>query len=737
MKKNYPVFVGLIAVLLAWWSPVQANTSPVSFTLICPNDVTVDCDAELWDLSIYGSAVIHNYSGYHPAGSPVVHYALNSCGSGYITRTWTVEDPYWNQVSCTQTITVGGGGAFNGSSITWPAMVTLEGCNPNTHPDITGKPQWVPVECAMIGYSYSDQLYTVSPDCKKILRKWTVIDWCQMSNTGGYNTQGTWTFTQTIKIVQNVPPAFACIPDLTVSAYDCKFGKVIANPLVIDASSCGGNYNITNNSVYATEKKANISGVYPVGTTKVTLTVNYGCGQKKTCVVNVTVKNDKGPVPVCINSLSVALMGLDTDLDGVNDQGMVELWAKDLNWKSYSTCNNNPLRFSFSPDPTQMSKTFTCEHIGKNKVRMYVTDSKGNQSYCEVELDIQNNGANIKDCKPKPTVVASKKFTASGLVSDVYDKGLTGVEILLFDPLKLYEVKTTYDTTKVIVKDSFKNLSGYWLYFFDEKITVTSHTDIVAVNTFVYSRKTDEKGSFAFDTLMDKHGSYMLKCPELSARPLANIDKADLDLLTLHLLGQQPFKYSWQYLAADLDRNGRIDIDDLNLMIKFIKGEITSFAEKNHEVIVYSATIAAWKTEILSKKQNWLALDSIAADARQLHFLTVQLGDISLEKAVGNMATDGDIEANLRAVQGITINPVEVYPNPFSNDLYIRFDAAENLGADFDLYDWSGRLILAQKLELTKGINEVHLDGGTMTPGLYHYQFTTGDKRQGGSVVRQ
>ena len=51
------------------------------------------------------------------------------------------------------------------------------------------------------------------------------------------------------------------------------------------------------------------------------MTIKYGCGQKKTCLVNVTVKNDKAPVAVCVSNLSVALMGLDTDNDGVNDQG--------------------------------------------------------------------------------------------------------------------------------------------------------------------------------------------------------------------------------------------------------------------------------------------------------------------------------------------------------------------------------------------------------------------------------
>ncbi|HRG66526.1 MAG TPA: hypothetical protein PLV12_11995, partial [Saprospiraceae bacterium] len=105
MKKNYTL-LGLLCLLLAYL-PTQASNSAPTWALICPDDVTVDCDAELWDLSGYGNATYHNSTGYHSAGTPVVTYYLNSCGSGYITRKWTIEDPYWNLQSCTQTITVG------------------------------------------------------------------------------------------------------------------------------------------------------------------------------------------------------------------------------------------------------------------------------------------------------------------------------------------------------------------------------------------------------------------------------------------------------------------------------------------------------------------------------------------------------------------------------------------------------------------------------------------------------
>ncbi len=720
MKRNYTFLVGLIAMLCTLWSPANAknNNADVVWSLICPDDVTVDCNAEIWDLSSYGNATYHDQYGYHSAGNPVVTYYLNSCGSGYITRKWSIEDPYWNIQTCTQTITVGSG-TFNASSITWPQMVTLEGCDPNTHPDVTGKPTWVSSECNMIGYSYKDALYTVSADCKKILRKWTIIDWCQTANS--YSS--TWTFTQTIKIVKNDPPVINCVKDITVSAFDCKLGKVVAPALLIDPSSCGGQFDITNNSTYATEKLADLSGTYPVGITKVTFTVKYGCGQKKTCTTNVTVKNDKSAVPICIGSLSVALMGIDSDKDGVNDQGMVELWAKDLNSHSYSTCNNYPLIYSFSPDPKQTSKVFTCDDAGKTKVKMYVTDSKGNQSYCVVDLDVQNNGANIKDCKPKVVAPPQTIFSARGTVKNIYNEPIKDVALQMYDPTKTITIKTTIDSTEVIKKDSFKNLSGYWLYTYEKKWVKTTKYDTIISTPTIVEKSTDIKGEFLFENLIKKGENATIKCPTYTAA-LSNIDKADLDLLTLHLLGSKVLEGK-QLIAADVDQNGKIDIDDMNMLFRFVKGEINTFGAKTHVVVNDKSS------------DNWLSFTKVESDIKDLNFVVVQLGDISKEKATTAMI-NGNVEASIRSIQNKDANyTLNVYPNPFSNKLIFDYSTDVSQSATIKLFDISGRNVITQSANLCKGNNNIEVDANLLNNGIYIYQLHTLERVKTGKVHKQ
>lgn len=399
--------------LNAVFATEACKDSDDSFTLYCPDDMTVSCSDEIWDLSIYGNASYYYNGGWYDAGNAVVNYYLNSCNSGYITRTWTVEDYNWELHSCTQTITVlADGSSFNESNITWPEEhITLEGCYPSTHPSQLppgwGYPTWYnsgsSCGTSNVGVSFSDQVYTISSTCKKIVRKWKVIDWCQYNPNswyGGY-TPGMWTYYQFIKISKGDLPILTCPEDITVNSYNCVNAYVNVDPLWVEGETCGGDYEITNDSPYADSNGADISGTYPVGWHYVKYTVKYGCGSKKTCTRKIKVTKNKPPVPYCYASLAVPLMGVDNDGDGIFDDGMVEIWAKDLDKGSTASCNGGPLKFSFSSDVTDTYKTFTCADVGENEVQMWVTDNKGNQAYCVVTIDVQNNAANIPDCEPE------------------------------------------------------------------------------------------------------------------------------------------------------------------------------------------------------------------------------------------------------------------------------------------------------------------------------------------------
>lgn len=703
--------------------------------LVCPSDVTVDCDAEIWNLSIYGDAYIHTYGGNQSAGTPSVHYYLNSCNSGYITRTWMVEDPYSNWVSCTQTIYVGGVGSFGYYNIQWPDDTEVEGCNPDVNPNITGKPTWDYVECSMIGVSYKDKVFTFADGCKKVMRQWTLLNWCKDSN-GQFPK---FYHNQFIKIVNKEVPEFDCPENIVVSSKNCKDAYVDFEPLVLDPSICGGNFTIFNDSPYAIGKGADISGTYPIGTTKVALGVRFACGMFKTCWINVTVNNDQPPTPICLGRLNVALMGMDTDNDSVNDQGMVDIWAKDLDHKSYSPCGFDPLQFSFAKDSIQMWRRFTCDEVGLNDVKMYLSDMHGNQSYCVVKIDVQNNSANITPCirtvndEPDTTTNLTDKVSMRGKVTYIDGTPIVDFALKINNIIEKIDAVTTHDTTIVTKVDSFINYSGAVLYFYTKDTLITSIKDTIIVAGEEYEKYTDAEGKFAFDSILVKNESYKIKCNRMEA-PLQGINTKDLDLLTKYILGNATFSNANQYLAADLNSDGNIDLQDLSLMIDFIQGEISTFGDNDWIIYLNNLEYQNNPESIINNHEDWAIFNEITEDVSDIHFIALQKGD--LVEGVNRSAVRLDFRSVDEYLRQYNSNSVKAYPNPFDDLINLEIYSEVQTSAWIYIYDISGRIILSENKNIAAGTTSIQVPLYQISESIVFYEVILDNKTFTGKLIR-
>lgn len=381
---------------------VKADTNV--FHIECPPDVTVDCDDELWDLSIYGTAIIYGYGGPEPAGDPEwVDYNLNSCNVGTIVRTWVAYDYSGNAYSCSQTIYVGGSGSVH---IDWPPDYIIHDCNPWTDPEDLPPPYDFPVihensSCSQVIYTYEDLVFDINPPaCKKILRKWTVIDWCTYDPNSGYGNQGIWKHTQIIKIVPTNPPVINCPEDITASAGGNCDGAYVSIPPATGSSDCGANVIITNHSPYATHHGADASGFYPLGVTWVTFKAEDGCGGYTSCKMKVTVKDLKKPTPICYYGVSVSLMQMP---DGYYMALRPEFFDKG----SFDNCTpKHKLKFDIEP------KRVDCDDIGEVPVKVYVTDESGNVAYCNTVVYVQDN---MGMCPPTTGMLEGAVVSAEGL----------------------------------------------------------------------------------------------------------------------------------------------------------------------------------------------------------------------------------------------------------------------------------------------------------------------------------
>ena len=75
------------------------------------------------------------------------------------------------------------------------------------HQMLTGRPEVKNEDnCSLVAVQYVDELFDIVPDaCFKILRRWTVLDWCQYDPSIGL-LDGRWEYVQIILVNDSEEP---------------------------------------------------------------------------------------------------------------------------------------------------------------------------------------------------------------------------------------------------------------------------------------------------------------------------------------------------------------------------------------------------------------------------------------------------------------------------------------------------------------------------------------------------
>jgi len=706
------------SVLSAVLAILFSVSSLQALELICPPDKWLPCGAEIWDLDIYGNAYYIKNGQQYSAGLAAVHYDLSSCNTGKIYRTWQIEDEYWNIISCTQVLHVEGGN-FSYNNIHWPeSELLVTGCNTSTHPDNLPleyrRPTWDYISCSMVASSYKDQVFNFGNDCKKIVRKWTVIDWCNYSPGG---VKGIYTKSQVIKVSNGEVPLLTCTEKFVFTAERCDSLYVTLSTPRAEGVSCTGGYDIYNDSPFAEYDGADASGMYPVGTTKIHYTVDYACGQQLVCETEVVVEL-KDPVAYCKASINVALMPVDTNGDGAVDDGMIEVWASDLDWGSYHQCHNRPLEFSFSSDITDKVKTFTCAEVGYNTVQMWVSDDKGRQSYCLVNVSVQNNAANIPNCVPD----IGQRYIFSGSIMDDNMDPLENVLITAKDPQVLVEYETDIiETEQEMIVDSFYNQSGVLLYIYDMVVT---HDTIVIDSSIlrnVHHFYTDEYGVFGTNDIP------MFRPYELSAYKgddMEKVDKTDLDILHNFLSNRHDFASPYSYLIADVNEDGYLTQEDYDILSELVEGEEDEWPNERQWVFFNMSEMETMSEQPLEDNLSQEIIVSSTADkVSKLDLMGVLKGDLTKYETL-NFKSEHTLEDR-------GLNEINIFPNPFSERFYVSNPAAAEV--NISIFGLDGKEIASYSSDAIK-IEIEDLD--KLNTGTYLYKIETAEEIKTGKLIK-
>ncbi len=512
--------------------------------ITCPADQTVNCDFAYDPKNLrkdFGWPVAtDNCENPRLSQDSVIN--ISSCRIGTIKRTFTVTDAGGRTASCTQTITFAPAEnqVYQGPRINeWPADIMVNGCgNPSAYlPEVTGKPVLSDGVCSLVGAQSEDQTFSfnnpTSPACFKILRTWTVIDWCQPLQGGGYRT---WKHTQEIKVIDNIAPVIATLaPVVSVDTYDlaCASGSITLTASATDVCTTvlkwsykidagnDGTFDIFQNG---TGNSINASGNYPVGTHKIVYSFEDKCGNVSTKEQLFRIVNRKAPNAYVKNGLAMSLMKVGPR------QGMAEIWATDFDNGSNHPCGY-PVLLSFTPVTVnalgQMVGTpnlvFDCTNLGRNNVTIYVAalTPAGDvvQSSVVTFIDIQDN--NNACTSGRATVKGSLATESNDKVQNVNVK-LVGAEMNII---------------------------------------------------------TDAAGIFNFSD-MPSGGNYTVT-PEKNDDHLNGVSTLDLVLIQRHILALDKLNSPFKLIAADINKDGKITASDLVELRKLILGTTTGFANNN------------------------------------------------------------------------------------------------------------------------------------------------------------
>lgn len=574
---------------------VEDKLPPV---ISCPSNLTISCsyDFDQLDLSVFGEVtegtssagdiIIDGFvvgSGgyfYDNCGATVEEDPIIDldCGSGTITRNFTAIDLYGEIAVCTQTITIINDSPFLLDDIDWPSNFLTTGCDTiQASPLVTGEPILSSAKCAMAASTYDDQVFFISGGaCVKILREWTVIDWCQYDPTTG---QGLWTYLQEIKLKNEVDPIFLNCGDQEVCTYDedCTSGEVVLAAVAED--DCTDSLEILylweldiddDGSIDELGEGQSITRDLNIGMHRIFWIAEDRCGNQARCDYAVEVRDCKNPTPYCNSSITTTIMP---------SSGAIDIWAEDFDYGSTDNCTAaEDLIFSFSPDITDDRRVITCDSIENGVAQaftynLYVTDEYGNQERCTVTFIVQDNADGCEDGTIKGKIIGSVK-TEDG-------KSLEDAEI-----------------------------------------------DVVAsIDTFSGFDLTDADGRFAYGETPELL-KYVLR-PHYNSSPELGVTTLDIVMIQRHILGLSRFDNPYDIIASDVNGNEKVNSSDLLTLRKMVLGIITEWPNEMHNWTFVDSTFVFEDEEDPYLYPDSIVIDRLMDTTRAANFISIKIGDVN------------------------------------------------------------------------------------------------------------
>lgn len=647
------------------------------FSLVCPPDVTVSCREDyLHDLNVFGKAYT-NWNGIisyqHDCKTTI---EIDDCGKGTIKRVWGVENPEnWKWLTCVQVITISNANGFVYSDIEWPLSIVIRSCDPQSdfkHLQAPyDAPHWTSPKCAKPMVSFKDSHFKVDDGCEKVIREWKVLDWCQYDPVN-YPGRGIFSYTQVIKLI-SVSDSIQLL---------CKKDTVVFNNRTCDTiyvnldsavfqSGCKIYNRIYNTSKYALRPNANASGYYPNGITKFYYIAEYACGTEVKCEVTVDVRNKIQPTPYCLTGVVLTLMPVDANNDGTVDDGMITVWASDLDKGSWHKCPGQKLNFSFSKDILDKSRTYTCSDVGTNDVEIWVTDTLGNQDVCKTQIIIQNNNPSIPNC----------------------DGNLQGGKMSVRGKVMFYN---TIAPSKL-------------------QISINS-----SAQGFQAEPDKNNNYEFQFNDLIGNQ-SYMIQS-SFQSFIAAALDYDDLSYLKKLIDKKVKPASPYIILAADVNQDHEINTLDYNLLKQVIYYKRSAALKTNWIFLPEGFTFNNPSDPLKEVMPNGIEIQKLEHDMDNQNLLAIRVGDLVFSTTNtpdwAVRRNDADDRFQLELIHCSVIND-----NGDASSITWTLNSSISQTVSIQLFSIDGRELINKSVKLSEGIQKVTLEATTKGLLIYNIRY--------------
>ena len=510
---------------------------------------------------------------------------INECGVGYIDIEWFLSLSGPDEVVCTERIHFENLDPFVGNDINFPSNRTVDACGSTAPLQSEIDDLYDPnTECSGLQYTTEDQTFeNVNGVCLRIVRTWTVIDWCQFSSNGGQQS-GIWTDQQTIDVEGSDAPVFdnaihsisinqdqdncrASVSALGHATDDCTDDSDLVWTHSVDLVF--GNLTIP---FIPSMPGREFVRTLDVGSYQINWTVSDGCGNSASASKIIEILDIQKPNPICVPSLegNVSLL-----------TGQFVVTVDDVDDGSFDNCDGS-LELGIRRANTNVipgpSITFTCNDLGVRQIELHATDDAGNTEFCIVFLSLQD---------------------AEGACG--FGAGTVQVQGNIFTP------------NEVPIEDALVNV-------------------VNADKDQSYSMMTTIAGDYVFSDL-NMYSNYNMTVAKYD-NVINGVSTLDLILIQRHILGIRTFESPYQYIAADANNSESISASDLVVLRKLILGLISElpnnsswrFIDKNFE---FSNPKHPWPFD------EGKGISTEDYDMNTNDFVGVKIGDVDLN-AVAN-----------------------------------------------------------------------------------------------------